>query len=210
MPCLMNSNSLGSTQNQDHSVFPFLWLTCYVKSMFSGFIYITSNKIFFVWSWIMLQCICTHIQIYFFLPSMVGGYLGWYHPTLIPTMSSDCRCLSEILISFPLAVYPDMGFLVNSRSVFSTAETFTIYSRARWYFNFYYHSVNWAPLLASLDHVLDLRTQPSRDDLVPEIRGRVGLGIFSISLFFHRSAWWHQTVDLQPGELMDEAQLGPI
>lgn len=133
MPSLMNSNFLGSTPNQDHSVFPFLWLACYTKTMSSGFIYITSNKTFFVWSWIMLQCICTHIRRYiFFYPAMVGGYLGWYHPTLIPTISMDCRCLSEILISFPLAVHPDMGFLVNSRSVFSIDETFTIYSRARW------------------------------------------------------------------------------
>lgn len=180
MPSLTNSNSSGSTQNQDYSVFPFLWLTCYTKTMFSGFIYITSNKIFFVWSWIMLQWICTHIQRYFFFLHIHGWWiLGLVSPTLIPTMSMDCRCLSEILISFPLAVHPDMGFLVNSRSVFSTDETFTIYSRARWHFSFYYHS------MASLDHVLDLRTQPSRDDLMPEVRGRVGSGIFSTSLCFH-------------------------
>lgn len=151
----------------------------------------------------------------FFLPSMVGGYLGWYHPTLISTMSSDCRCLSEILISFPLAVHPDMGFLVNSRSVFSIDETFTIYSRTRWHFSFYYHSVNWEPLLASLDHVLDLRTQPSRDDVGPEAGGRVGLRIFSISLFVHISrnpwsTWWHQTVDLQPENSWMRPRLGPI
>lgn len=81
MPSLMNSNFLGSTQNQDHSVFPFLWLACYTKTMSSGFIYITSNKIFFVWSWIMLQCICTHIRRYiFFLSSHGWGVLGLISP----------------------------------------------------------------------------------------------------------------------------------
>lgn len=51
-------------------------------------------------------------------------------------------------------------FWINSHSVFSIDETFTISSRCRWHFSFCYHSVTQEPLPTSVDHVLDQKTQP--------------------------------------------------